>query len=270
MNRRKRSLKAGFKRRLFSERNIGAFISAASRFPFAGKLHPWLKEEKTDMRWLPINDSIEAPDNSPMPVELLYRLIDEASHRVIVEYCGCRKAFKCKSYPAETGCLMMGESALEIEKYPVREVGREEAKEHVEKAAENGLIPIVGKARVDNYLFKVKDKKRLLTVCFCCECCCITRYTRFTREKQLDSLLKPLEGIRIEVLDTCTGCGECANHCFIDAIRIIEGKAEIGNYCRSCARCARFCKEKAIRVSIDEADFLEKEYRRIREYVKFD
>ena len=38
--------------------------------------HPWLKPEKTDMRWLPINQDIEMPDDTPMPLVVLRRIIE--------------------------------------------------------------------------------------------------------------------------------------------------------------------------------------------------
>ena len=49
-----------------------------------------------------------------------------------------------------------------------------------------------------------------------------------------------------------------------------DGKAVIGEYCRACGRCATVCPEDAIDVRIDDPEFLENAYDRIRSYVKFD
>lgn len=240
------------------------------KLPLPSRIHPWTNPDKTDMRWLPINQDIHMPDNVPMPLALLDRFIEEASHRVVYDYCGCRKGFGCENYPVEIGCLLMGDSAMESPFSVSREVGAREAKEHARAAVDAGLVPVVGKARVDNFLFGIKDRSRLLTVCFCCECCCITRFTRYARLDVLDPMFPRLEGVAIEVTDDCTGCGECAENCYIQAISIEDGRAVIGEHCRACGRCAAVCPNDAISISINDPDFLEKSYERIRSYVKFD
>ncbi len=241
-----------------------------ARVPFAKPLHPWTNPRKTDMRWLPINTDIQMPENAPMPLDLLYKMIEESSHRALFDHCGCRVAFKCKHYPEELGCLLMGDSALEASKRSSRLVTVKEAKEHTRRAAEAGLVPIVGKARVDNYLFKIPDKKTMVTVCYCCECCCVTRYARTIPAGYLDNLFPALEGLRIEVNDNCTGCGACAKKCYMGAITIEDERAVLGPLCRSCGRCASVCKKDAIDINIEDADFLEKTRERIRSYVKYD
>jgi UDP-glucose 4-epimerase len=245
-------------------------IKGVLRIPGLKRVHPWLREDKSDARWLPINADILMPDDTPLPLALLERFIEEASHRVIIDYCGCRRGWNCKDYPVDIGCLMMGDSALEIKRFPGREVGVEEAKQHARRAVEAGLIPVVGKARVDNFIFDVKDRSRMLTTCFCCECCCITRFTRYAPLKSLEPLMPRLDGITMTVKEDCTGCGRCAEHCYIDAIEIAYGKSVIGDYCRACGRCATVCPEGAIEIRIDDPDFLEKTYARIRSYVKYD
>jgi ferredoxin len=260
----------GGKGRSWRARYGEALIRGALRFPGLDRVHPWLRGDKTDARWLPINADICMPDDVPLPLALLDRFIEEASHRVIIDYCGCRKGGNCKHYPIEIGCLMMGDSALEIKRFPGREVGVEEAKEHARRAVEAGLVPIVGKVRADNYIFDVKDRSRMLTTCFCCECCCVTRYTRYVPLKSLDPLQPRLEGIGLTVTDRCSGCGKCAKHCYIQAMKITGGRAVIGEYCRACGRCAIVCPESAIEIRIDDAAFLEKAYESIRSYVKYD
>lgn len=248
-----------------------AAMKAVARIPLIDRLHPWVKPEKSDIRWLPINEDIRMPENTPMPLALLDTLIGEASHRVIVDYCGCRRAFRCEDYPVEIGCLMMGDSALEITRLgPHREVSVEEAREHARRAADAGLVPVVGKARVDNFLFGVKDRSRLLTTCFCCECCCITRFTSAIPIKHLEPIFPRLESVTIAVTDECRGCGKCVEHCYVQAISVIEGRAHINDYCRACGRCAAVCPNKAVEVRITDPDFVEKTLERIRSYVKYD
>lgn len=244
-------------------------VRAALKVPGLDKAHPWLRADKSEIRWLPINADIQRPENTPVPLALLDRFIEEASHRVIIDYCGCREGWKCRHYPREIGCLMMGDSALEIKNFPGREVGVEEAKDHARKAVDAGLVPVVGKARVDNYIFGVKDRSRMLTTCFCCECCCLTRYTRHAPLRTLEPLQPRLEGVTLTVTDRCIGCGQCARHCYIGAIELVNGRAVIGEYCRACGRCATVCAKKAIEMRIDDPEFLDKAYARIRAHVNF-
>ncbi len=258
------------KRRSWKSRARVALIKGALRIPGIDRVHPWLRKDKSEFRWLPINADISMPADAPLPLALLERFIEEASHRVIIDYCACRRGWHCKRYPEDIGCLMMGDSALEIKRYPGREVGVEEAKEHARRAVEAGLVPVVGKVRADNYIFDVKDRSRMLTTCFCCECCCVTRFTRYVPLKSLDPLQPRLEGVTLTVTESCNGCCKCVKHCYIQAIEVIDGRAVIGEYCRGCGRCASVCPEGAIEISIDDPDFLDKAYERIRAYVKYD
>jgi len=247
------------------------FIKAFFALPLINRWHPWLKEDKSDMRWLPINEDIRMQDNVPMPVELLDRFISEASHRVIFDDCGCRRSFRCKHYPVDIGCLLMGDSALESKRnWRFREVGVDEAREHVRRAVEAGLVPVVGKARVDNFIFGIKDRSRMLTVCFCCECCCVTRFTTFVPARYLEPVQPWLESVSIEFTDRCRGCGKCVECCYIGAIEVIEGKAVRSDICRACGRCAAVCPQKSIEIEISDPDFIEKTRDRIRSYVTYD
>lgn len=250
-------------------RAVRASMKVFTHLPYVNRWHPWLREDKTDMRWLPINEDISLPADTSMPLAVLDRLIEEASHRVIVEYCGCRRGFHCRDYPEDIGCLMMGDSALEIGSFPFREVGPEEARAHARKAVEAGLIPIVGKARADNYIFKVKDRKRLLTVCFCCECCCVTRYTRLVPLKYIEQGFSRLAEVTVNA-EACKACKKCVESCYVAAIKVEDGRAVIGDLCRACGRCATVCREGAIEVRITDPDFVENTIDRIRSYVSYE
>ncbi|MCP4712068.1 MAG: hypothetical protein GY869_25890 [Planctomycetes bacterium] len=163
----------------------------------------------------------------------------------------------------------MGESALLFPEQYRREVGVEEAKAHVRKALEAGLIPVTGKARPDNYMAMIPDEGKLLTVCLCCECCCVTRYTRFAPAETLDRWHKPVEGISIEVTEDCIGCGECVSKCYLDAIEVKGGEAVISDICRICGRCAGSCPEEAIKLKLDNPNAVDDVVRRIESAVDF-
>jgi len=164
---------------------------------------------------------------------------------------------------------MMGDSAMQIPEKMRREVGVEEAKAHVKKAVEAGLIPITGKARIDNDIFMIPDEGKLLTVCLCCECCCITRFSRYGTQESLESIHHPVEGLSVEVTDACIGCGACVSSCYLNAIEMAGQKAEIGNLCRVCGRCAMHCPQDAIKLKLDNPNAIEDVVQRIESVVDF-
>lgn len=240
-----------------------------ARLPMAGRRHPWTRPDKNDVRWLPINEELRAGEDTPVPLDLLFRFIEEASHRVVYDFCPCRYGEECKTYPVNIGCLLMGDSALESPPAISHEATVEEAKAVAVRAVEAGLVPVVGKAKVDNFIFSIKDRARLLTVCFCCECCCFLSCTRHLPLQALESAFPRMSGITLEVTDGCRGCGRCVEHCYIKAIEVVDGKASIGEYCRSCGRCASTCPNDAIEIRVEDPDFIEESYARIRGRVTF-
>ncbi|MBN1289368.1 MAG: 4Fe-4S binding protein [Actinobacteria bacterium] len=240
----------------------------ASRMPLVTRLHPWFRADRNDARWLPVNQDLELPDSVPLPITLLDRFIEESSKRVIVDTCPCRTIEGCKNYPVDIGCIFVGEATVEgLLPLVARQASIEEAKAHARRAVASGLVPVVGKVRLDNSLIRVRDRGKLLTICFCCECCCVTSFFEHMSLEDLDPIFPRLDGIKMEVTEECNGCGLCAKNCFIKAITVPFGKAQISDYCRACGRCATVCPKNAIKIRIEDPDYLEKSYQRIRQYV---
>ena len=230
--------------------------------------HPWTRTEKTNISWLPVNQDIERTANTPLPPEIVADYIHKSRYRSIVDFCGCRKAWECKHYPEDIGCLLMGESALDVPQSLSHLASEKEALKHLDKAIKANLVPVLGKARVDNFIYGVKDRGKLLTVCFCCECCCITRNMKWLPTEHLDKIFIPLEGLSVEVTDKCVGCGTCVETCFIGAIAIKDGHSVISERCRACGRCARLCPQKAIKLKLDNPRLRENFQKRIERFVE--
>jgi UDP-glucose 4-epimerase len=161
---------------------------------------------------------------------------------------------------------MMGPAAPKTAGLFGREVGVEEAKQRVRDAVSAGLVPLVGKARLDNFLFGIRDP-RLLSVCFCCDCCCITSMYAKMPLDAVEAIFPRLDGVSISVGEECTACGKCVDACLMSAIDVSGERATIGDACRACGRCATACPNDAIHISIDDPDFLEKAYARIGAHV---
>jgi UDP-glucose 4-epimerase len=240
-------------------------IKVLSR-PGIRDVHPWVSDKHTHGVTLPINEELKY-DNMLLPYPIISEFIDKSSHRMIMNVCGCRQAYDCQNHSPELGCLNLGESVLDMAPGLGRLVTKEEAHAHAQKAIESGLVPSVGKGRIDNFFYGIPDKGKLMGVCFCCHCCCIAGSFKELPAEQLDRMFPRIEGLRMEVTDDCIGCGSCTEYCIYDAISIDSGKAVLGDLCRQCGRCATQCPSKAISISLDNHDFMEEMIQRISSYV---
>lgn len=243
----------------------------AGRFPILKRLHPWVKSKRNSSTYLPIkvtiNKAVGEHSEEVLPEDILHELINEAEYHVVMNHCLCRKTQDCENHAQDVGCMFMGESAKDIPLKICRRVTKQEANDHVKKAMANGLVPMAGKVRVDNFLFMTPEKHKLLSVCFCCHCCCMMGYYKHAGSCQMDEMMVPLEGAQIVVGDSCKGCGTCIETCIFDAIEIKDGKAVHNDNCRVCGRCVRYCPNGAVSLVIDDPDYKEKAKRRILSYV---
>lgn len=239
-----------------------------AKFKFLTDFLPVFDPKKTNYSVIPINKNIEGAENLALPIEIIDTLIDRSSTHVIMKKCVCRHNYDCANYPDDVGCLFLGESALETpENWQIR-VNKNEAKAHSRKAISLGLVPMVGKIRFDSDSLGIKDLGKLLTICFCCECCCLGRFLAPVPSAILDTLQHPVEGMSIDITDVCTGCGECAKICYLNAIKIINGRAVLSDTCRLCGRCAAICPEKAIKIRLDNPNAANDVVNRILSVVK--
>lgn len=218
---------------------------------FFQKIMPVFDPALTNFSVIPVNRDIEGSQDQALPIEIIDALIDRSTVRVTMAKCLCRYTYDCKNYPQNFGCLFLGESAMETPKGWRQIVTKKEAKAHARKGISLGLVPMVGKIRFDSDTMGIKDRGKLMTVCFCCECCCLTRFLAPLPVDLVDTMLHRVEGISIEVTDACIGCGECVEVCYVNAIEIIDGKAVKSDKCRVCGRCAARCKQKAIKIKLD-------------------
>ena len=73
-----------------------------------------------------------------------------------------------------------------------------------------------------------------------------------------------MPGVKVEVTDDCLGTGTCTNGiCFVDAIKIENGRAEISLECRGCGRCVEICPEEAILLTIEGEKNIEEAINRL-------
>lgn len=203
-----------------------------------------------------IDEEIESRE-MVLPTQVIDHFIDESSYRVIMNECICRASNRCKDYPQAHGCIFIGEAARGIHPDLCREVSREEAKEHIRKGQEKGMINVAGKASFDAlWLDLTDDHKRLFTVCCCCPCCCISIAVPHLSPYMTKWFVK-LPGVEVTVSDDCVGCGNCEDVCVFGGIEIINNKAQILDTCMACGRCVEACQSGALELKINDDSYVQ-------------
>lgn len=225
------------------------WISArATGWPVVGGLVaasalPLFSKKNLAVSYIPINEHLEGVPSSYLPREIVRDLIERSSHRVIIERCTCREARECSEHPVALGCTLLGEGTREIDPRIARHVSTAEALAHLDRTLADGLTPMVGRVKLDNFIWGVRDRGKLLTICHCCRCCC----TIFASGKHLPDEAKrsliALDGVSFTIdHERCTLCGDCVRDCFMGALSIYGGiVTRDAALCKACGRCATVC-----------------------------
>jgi len=236
---------------------------------------PWLgpaikramDQKGTVFTYIPVNKGIEVNGSVALPIAIAEHFIQEASHRVILSFCPCRRSMSCSNFDASLGCLFLGEGAREINTPAVgKSASVDEAIDHLNRAVNFGLVPVVGKVKFDAAYLGVKKHHRLMTICFCCSCCCLARGIHYAPKDVRDVMVK-LEGVEVRNAGECLGCGACVEVCIFKQRRIVDGKAVTGEECKGCGRCASVCPNDVIEVRVHNPEYIRQCIDRISAFV---
>jgi ferredoxin len=204
------------------------------------------------IRHVDINEIIGA-QSSALPLGIIDRLVESASNVMVLDECVCRSYYKKEL--KNIGCMVLGKAALDIHPSNGRIVSVIEAKAHIRKAADAGLVANVAHVWIDPVGFGVTSFKNMLFVCFCGHDSCLYTDNLDKRCSNLDKAYKRLDGISVFIDEPqCSGCGICAEKCFVSAIQIKNDKAAISDVCKGCGRCIDECPEKAIHLKMGDFD----------------
>ncbi len=220
-------------------------------------INPFFAYPHNEVTAIPIHVDLEHPKSVPVPRRVLERLLEAIDDKFLLDECHCRTLYHCETYSPHIGCMALGPATRRMHPTQGHFVNNDEAKEHVKKAADAGLVANVAHVWIDPIGFAIVPFKHLLFICFCDECCCIYRNHMKSRGPNLNRAYQKLPGVSVVVdHEKCTGCGECVDRCFVDEIIVRDGKALIGKDCKGCGRCVEVCPENAVRLEIEDEEKL--------------
>jgi Pyruvate/2-oxoacid:ferredoxin oxidoreductase delta subunit len=219
-------------------------------------------------RSLVVNESISSPGDYVLPSQIVDHFVDIASHHWVMNFCLCREGNQCTDYSQQLGCLFLGEAVHQINPKLGRLVSKEEAYQHIEHCREAGLVHMIGRNKLDAIWLGVSPSERLMTICNCCPCCCLWKFLPDITP-QISAKVHSLPGVTVMVNDNCLGCGDCTQGiCFVNAIQMVDGFAQINTNCRGCGQCVDICPNEAIELLIEDGSYLEHAIRDLSQIVE--
>lgn len=201
-------------------------------------------------------DLTDKTQNVVMPIDIVKKLVREASYIAGMKSCICRDAQCCTHYPHDICCMFVGKGAAPVVKNDLATVFTvEEALARIDKAAEAGLIAQALWVEFESYTwgFKDEDLHRQIELCFCCPCCCSA--LKFTKKASTDIVSRYQSiGWKASVNEGCVNCGICEKACPVNAVKCGKTKAEVDEaVCLGCGICVSKCPESAIKLRFDNS-----------------
>ena len=189
-------------------------------------------------RYIPVGKSLKPDLQAVYPYHMMEKVIEKAQ-AIAVAHCPCRMSYRLAGrgceHPTEV-CMKFDELAqFVIDRGLARELTKKEALDIIKITEEAGLVHFV-----DNSEGEIKHN------CNCCGCACWNVGNIRRRKIPRDSLMA-VYFIRNTDLDICAGCGECAEICPVEAVKMEDGSPIVDEeWCIGCGACATVCSMNAI------------------------
>lgn len=201
-------------------------------------LIPYIASSRVPMiRVLPVEAEI-IDTRGVQPYDRVSEFLEKSARFAVAE-CICRKGQKMigqgcgKTIEA---CLVAGSGAdYYIENGWAREITREEAKDVLRKAEEEGLVHNCS-----------NDTSENVFICNCCGCCCgMMRVINFGVNTKF--IASPYRAVKDQ--EVCTVCLTCVDRCQVHAIKQVDGRTVINrDLCIGCGLCTSTCPSGSIRL----------------------
>ncbi|MFC1474540.1 DUF362 domain-containing protein [bacterium] len=247
-------------------RNSDAMAPLSQIKPVGEYIHKEFFGPGNTGRVIPVNQSVDNVEDVVLPSQIVRRLIEKSGRRVLMDKCICRAAGSCESYPADLGCIFMGQASRKISRGLGKPVSVDRALDHLDKCEAAGLVHLVGRFKFDAILLNATPHHKLLSICNCCECCCVFKNIP-DLYAPIGETLKKLEGVEVTVGDECKGCGLCAGSCFVRAITLDGDRAVISDACKGCGRCVTKCPTGSIKLTIENSELVENTIKQFEDIV---
>jgi ferredoxin len=193
-------------------------------------------------RYIPVSGTIEPDIQSVYPHHGMESVLERARDFALC-HCSCRMIARLRGRPCEHPtevCIKFDEVArYVIDRKLGKKISRDEAREIIRQTEEAGLVHFVDNAKGD-----IKHN------CNCCGCACWNVGAIRRRKIPRDSIMATYF-IRETDEDECTGCGECADICPVQAVTM-DGDLPVTdmNWCIGCGVCVSKCPTGAARLEL--------------------
>jgi Pyruvate/2-oxoacid:ferredoxin oxidoreductase delta subunit len=192
-------------------------------------------------KYSPANLAVDVPMQGVLPHEQMGSIIESAT-KIAVAHCPCRMSAKilgrtdCQ-HSLEV-CIKYDEMAeFVISRGLAREISQDETIQLLEDCEKEGLVHMV-----DNSQGKIKH------TCNCCGHYCWNVGIIRRRKIPRDTLMA-VYFIRETNSEGCIGCEACKDICPVDAVDMVNGKAEVDlDWCIGCGVCAVSCPTGSISI----------------------
>jgi len=197
-------------------------------------------------RVIPVEQEIR-DDKEIQPYEQVSEII-EANSKFAVADCICRKESELMGDKCDKlleACMTFGFAAdYYIENGMAREISKEEAKQILIKAEEDGLVHCSS-----------NHKGEKIFICNCCGCHC--KALAFITKHDQPGLITQSNYYAAVDADTCESCETCTDRCQVDAIEIKDEVASITHAsCIGCGLCVSTCPTGSISMIHKQPDSL--------------